>query len=352
MPNFGSTFEFKDANSADQYHDSIDGDGSAADSFVPAIGVLDGAKNQILGTTTDAAVSTDANGSINAHLRGIIVNLINLAGQLPASLGKKVSGSSLSVTLASDHGTIAVSDGAGSLTVDDGAGSLTVDSAQLPASLGKQVNGGSLSITLASDHAGIPVTDGASSLTVDNADMTTTATQTTLVAARVGAGTDARVRNGADGSVVSQLKNLSIIADQYRWTAAVGSASGTNDVSFTVAAGKEWQVQNVRVSFVASATVGTRQIIVQLIESSTVYGTFYLGVTQAASETRVYEFFPGAPDSVTFRSNTVAYHPLPTNFTMPQNMSFRIFDLNNVDATLDTMSVRYLVNARTNELLP
>jgi len=34
--------------------------------------LIDSTQNEILGTTADAAVSTDANGSVNAHIRGIV----------------------------------------------------------------------------------------------------------------------------------------------------------------------------------------------------------------------------------------------------------------------------------------
>jgi hypothetical protein len=51
-----------------------------------------------LGATTDAAVSTDANGSINAHLRGINVNLLSTNTQLVSSMGKKSTANSSAVT--------------------------------------------------------------------------------------------------------------------------------------------------------------------------------------------------------------------------------------------------------------
>lgn len=322
---------------------------------------------------------------------------------------KLASGAVGSATLVSDAaplpvddagGTLSVDDGGGNISVDDGGNvlsvddagsSLTVDSAQLPASLGKQTNGASLSITLASDHGGIAVTDGSGSLTVDNAVLTALSKAEDAVHGSGDQGImvlsvrkdTATALAGADGDYQPLVTNASgqlrvtvgsvlgvtakgqataanslpvVLASDSMppgtWTSAVGSASGTNDVSFTAASGKEWRVKNVRVSLVASATAGTRQIVVQLIESATVYATFYMGCTQIESETRVYEFYPGAPDSVTFRADTVAYHPLPIDLIMPQGMSFRVFDLNNADATSDAMTVRYLVDVRTNTLLP
>lgn len=60
----------------------------------------------VAGTTGGAAVITDANGTLQQYLRGIVKLLITI---LPASLGQKVKASSLAVTLASDQDTLAVS---------------------------------------------------------------------------------------------------------------------------------------------------------------------------------------------------------------------------------------------------
>jgi hypothetical protein len=51
-----------------------------------------------LGATTGAAVVTDANGTIQQYLRGLIVKFLALIAQLPASLGGKTPALSLSVT--------------------------------------------------------------------------------------------------------------------------------------------------------------------------------------------------------------------------------------------------------------
>lgn len=64
------------------------------------------AANAVLGTTADAAVSTDANGSISAKLRGIIVNLVALLARLPTTLGQKTMANSLAVAIASDQSIV------------------------------------------------------------------------------------------------------------------------------------------------------------------------------------------------------------------------------------------------------
>lgn len=52
-----------------------------------------------IGANADAAVQ-NATGTVNAHLRGIIVDLLALIAQIPASLGSKAAAASLSVVAA------------------------------------------------------------------------------------------------------------------------------------------------------------------------------------------------------------------------------------------------------------
>lgn len=51
-----------------------------------------------LGATTDVAVPTDADGTVNAHIRGLIVNILAMSAKLPATLGSKADAASLAVT--------------------------------------------------------------------------------------------------------------------------------------------------------------------------------------------------------------------------------------------------------------
>lgn len=62
-----------------------------------------------LGATTDTAVVTDANGTINGHLRGIVVHLVAalthltaIRVQLPATLGRKAAADSLASVMSSE----------------------------------------------------------------------------------------------------------------------------------------------------------------------------------------------------------------------------------------------------------
>ena len=67
------------------------------------------------GANADAAVVTDAAGSISGKLRGLIKWAFE---RMPASLGQKVKTASLPVVLASDQDALSVTDNGDSLTVD------------------------------------------------------------------------------------------------------------------------------------------------------------------------------------------------------------------------------------------
>lgn len=123
------------------------------------------------GTTTGAAVTTDASGTIQQYLRGLVVLFVNFLSRLPAALGAggglKIDGSGtalpVSGTVTANLGTIG-----GAAT----EATLAAQSAKFPTNLGIKTAAGSLSIAPASD--GIFVTNfgtvfgGADGLTNNN----------------------------------------------------------------------------------------------------------------------------------------------------------------------------------------
>lgn len=72
-----------------------------------------------IGDTTNPAVSTDADGTVSAKLRGIIVNLISLLARFPATLGRLAAAASLSVVLSTEDKAAldAISTSTGTTTV-------------------------------------------------------------------------------------------------------------------------------------------------------------------------------------------------------------------------------------------
>jgi hypothetical protein len=70
-----------------------------------AVAISTDAIDATTGATTDAAVVTDANGSISAKLRGLVKWAFE---RMPASLGQKTKAASLPVVIASDQGALQV----------------------------------------------------------------------------------------------------------------------------------------------------------------------------------------------------------------------------------------------------
>ncbi len=142
-----------------------------------AVTIADGA-DVVEGALADAAVTTDAAGTVSGKLRGLVKWAYE---RMPASLGQKTMANSFPVVVASDQSAIPVS-GTVSVTepvsVDDNGGSLTVDTPQLPAALvggrldsnngawlgstaptvGQKTAANSLPVVLASDQSAVPVT--------------------------------------------------------------------------------------------------------------------------------------------------------------------------------------------------
>lgn len=70
--------------------------------------IADG-KDVVEGSFADAAVITDANGTVSSKLRGLIVLFVNFLSRIPASLGQKAMTASLPVVFASDQTALPVS---------------------------------------------------------------------------------------------------------------------------------------------------------------------------------------------------------------------------------------------------
>lgn len=128
------------------------------------------------GATTDAAVVTDANGTVSGKLRGLVKWAFE---RMPAALGGTTAAASLPVALASD-GTFATLTGGVTETAPatDTASSglngrlqriaqrITSLIAQIPAALGQGTMAQSLSVAIASNQSAIPVTVSSTTVAV------------------------------------------------------------------------------------------------------------------------------------------------------------------------------------------
>lgn len=88
-----------------------------------AVTVADG-DDVALGALADAAITTNAAGSVSGKLRGIVAHLVTLLARLPAALG---ANGGLKVEGVASGTVIPISDGGGLLSIDDGGGTITVD---------------------------------------------------------------------------------------------------------------------------------------------------------------------------------------------------------------------------------
>jgi hypothetical protein len=121
------------------------------------------------------------------------------------------------------------------------------------------------------------------------------------------------------------------------------TALNDSDKSFTVPAGKIWRVKWVWVELISTATVGNRQMTIQLQDNTAdIIGTIKAGAVQAASITRNYMFSPYAVNLTSFVDTSFLSTPIP-ELILPQNFIIRAFDSTAVDAAADDMVVHLMV---------
>jgi len=110
-----------------------------------------------------------------------------------------------------------------------------------------------------------------------------------------------------------------------------------SDKTFTI--DKRWRLISIFVSLVTSATVGNRQLTVQILDGSDVVYEAHAGAVQAASGTVAYNFSEGNARETT-AVNGVLDVPLPGNFALDPTYSIRVYDSAAIDAAADDMTVR------------
>lgn len=129
-------------------------------------------------------------------------------------------------------------------------------------------------------------------------------------------------------------------------TLSAEETADDSDKALTVPAGKVWIFQSLRVEFTATATVGNRQVAVQVRDDTAdVVFEVVAGAVQAASEARNYHFAPQVADLTAFRDTDFLSTPMPA-LVLPAGYDIRIFDNNAVDAAADDMIVQALVIQR------
>jgi len=124
--------------------------------------------------------------------------------------------------------------------------------------------------------------------------------------------------------------------------------SNDSDITLTVPALTEWEILTIWVELVTDATVGNRQVAIEIQDSAAdVILRISAGIVQAASLTRNYAFGHGLQDLTAFRDTAYLTTPLP-KIILPPAYIVRVLDSAAIAAATDDMVVQMLVMARSN----
>lgn len=112
-----------------------------------------------------------------------------------------------------------------------------------------------------------------------------------------------------------------------------------SDKTFTVPAGHIWYVHWILINFVATATVGSREIVINVLDdSANLLGRLPSGNNIPASFTRFIQFVAGVFTNQDTSQETIT-GTLPSPLLLPAAYQLRIFDFIAVDAAADDMLV-------------
>jgi hypothetical protein len=130
------------------------------------------------------------------------------------------------------------------------------------------------------------------------------------------------------------------------WRVELIADEGANDndkTVITVPGDEEIQVLWVWVELTTDATVGDRQLVVEVQDTANdVIAQFRVGVVQAASLTCYYILAPALADLTAFRDTDYLMTPLPPTLILRDGDQLRIYDNNNVSGTDDmVVQVQY-----------
>ena len=137
--------------------------------------------------------------------------------------------------------------------------------------------------------------------------------------------------------------------DAWRVSLQADETADDSDKTFTVPASTEWQILWIWVEFTSTATVGDRQLVIEVQDSANdVIGQpMRAQAVQAASLTRYYMFGASLPDLDAFRDTDWLCSPIPPGLILQAGDQLRIYDNNAVDAAVDDMILQVQVGARS-----
>lgn len=114
-----------------------------------------------------------------------------------------------------------------------------------------------------------------------------------------------------------------------------------SDKIFTVPENTEWELLWIWVEYISTATVGDRQLEIQLQSSgSNIIAQWQPGTIQSESLTYNYLFGTGDPDLESPRDTSYLMTPMFGAAFLSAGQKIRIWDNNGVDAAADDMTVK------------
>ena len=135
------------------------------------------------------------------------------------------------------------------------------------------------------------------------------------------------------------------------WRVSLVADETTNDSDkdiYDCPASTEAQVLWIRVELTTTATVGNRQMVVEIQDSAgDVIAEFRAGAVQAASLTRYYQFGASMADLQAFRDTDWLMTPLHPGLILQAADQVRVYDNNAVDAAADDMVCQMKIATRS-----
>lgn len=128
----------------------------------------------------------------------------------------------------------------------------------------------------------------------------------------------------------------------------VNDATADNsNKTFTVPAAKEWEIFFVSARLVSTATVGNRQMRMEIGDGTNLFWFKNWGAVQAASLTRDYYAGASLPEDSAFDAGgRLRMLFEPRLIILPAGWTVRIYDVTAVAAAADDMTVRILGRER------
>lgn len=145
-----------------------------------------------------------------------------------------------------------------------------------------------------------------------------------------------------------QIASMPSVTESWRVSLQIDETLDNTNKTFTVPAATEWQILWVWVELTTTATVGNRQLAIELQDAAfDIIGVIRSDIVQAASLTRWYMFAPGMGDLAAFRDTTLLSTPIPNGLFLSAGQILRVWDNKAIAAAADDMIVQMQIASRT-----